>query len=72
MLLRPVDASGDILPVLSSSSMLSGPEAVARLAEYRLRWSAGGISAEVVGWWLCVREIPDYAAYLRHESEISR
>ena len=36
MLLRPVDASGDILPVLSSSAMLSGPEAVARLAEYRL------------------------------------
>ena len=36
MLLRPVDASGEILPVLSSSAMLSGPEAVARLAEYRL------------------------------------
>ena len=36
MLLRPEDASGDILPVMSSSSMLSGPEAVARLVQYRL------------------------------------
>ena len=44
MLLRPVDASGDLLPVLSSSSMLSGPEAVARLAEYRLSLLRGE-------WW---------------------
>ena len=44
MLLRPVDASGDILPVLTSSSMLSGPEAVARLAEYRLSLLRGE-------WW---------------------
>ena len=36
MLLRPVDASGDILPVSSSSDLLSGPEAVARLAAYKL------------------------------------
>ena len=36
MILRPVDASGDILPVLSSRALLSGPEAVARLVEYRL------------------------------------
>ena len=36
MLLRPADASGDLLPVPSSSALLSGPKAVARLAEYRL------------------------------------
>ena len=36
MLLRPADASGDILPVRSSSAMLSGPEAVAQLVRYRL------------------------------------
>ena len=36
MLLRPVDASGDLLPVMSSSDLLSGPEAVARLVQYRL------------------------------------
>ncbi len=36
MILRPVDASGDILPVLSSSDMLSGPEAVALLVQDRL------------------------------------
>ena len=44
MLLRPVDASGDILPVLSSRDMLSGPEAVARLVEYRLSLLTGE-------WW---------------------
>ena len=44
MLLRGVDASGDILPVLSSRDMLSGPEAVARLVEYRLSLLAGE-------WW---------------------
>ena len=44
MLLRPVDASGDILPVLSSRALLSGPEAVARLAEYRLSLLIGE-------WW---------------------
>ena len=36
MLLRPVDASGDILPVLVSSDLLSGLEAVAQLVQYRL------------------------------------
>ncbi len=36
MFLRPVDASGDLLPVLSSSGLLSGPEAVARRVQYRL------------------------------------
>ena len=44
MLLRGVDASGNILPVLSSHSLLSGPEAVARLAEYRLSLLTGE-------WW---------------------
>ncbi len=44
MILRPVDASGDVLPVLSSSDLLSGPEAVAQLVQYRLSLLAGE-------WW---------------------
>ena len=44
MLLRPVDASGDILPVLSSSGLLSGPEAVALLVQDRLSLPRGE-------WW---------------------
>ena len=44
MLLRPVDASGDILPVLVSSDLLSGPEAVAQLVQYRLSLLRGE-------WW---------------------
>ena len=44
MILRPVDAAGDILPVLSSRALLSGPEAVARLVEYWLSLLAGE-------WW---------------------
>ena len=44
MLLRPADASGDLLPVPSSSALLSGPKAVARLAEYRLSLLRGE-------WW---------------------
>ena len=44
MLLRPVDASGDILPVSSSADLLSGPEAVARLAAYKLSLLKGD-------WW---------------------
>ncbi len=44
MLLRPVDASGDILPVLSSSALISGPEAVALLAQDRLSLLRGE-------WW---------------------
>ena len=44
MILRPVDAAGDILPVASSSDLLSGPEAVARLAAYRLSLLKGD-------WW---------------------
>ena len=44
MLLRPTDPSGDILPVLSSSALLSGPEAVAQLVKYRLSLLRGE-------WW---------------------
>ena len=44
MLLRPVDASGDILPVLSSSALISGPEAVALLVQDRLSLLRGE-------WW---------------------
>ena len=44
MLLRPVDSSGDILPVLSSSAMLSGGPAAAALAESRLNLLSGE-------WW---------------------
>ena len=44
MILRPVDDTGDILPVLSSSVLLSGAVAVARLAEDRLNLYAGD-------WW---------------------
>ena len=44
MILRPVDESGDILPVLSSSVLLSGPEAVAQLVKYRLSLLKGE-------WW---------------------
>ena len=44
MRLRPVDENGDILPVLSSGSVLKGPEAVARLVKDRLELLAGD-------WW---------------------
>ena len=44
MILRPVDENGDILPVLSSASLLRGPEAVARLVKDRLELLAGD-------WW---------------------
>ena len=44
MILRPVDASGDILPVMSTSDLLSGPEAVAQLVKYRLSLLQGE-------WW---------------------
>ena len=39
-----MDASGDILPVLSAEDLLSGAEAVARLVEYRLNLFSGE-------WW---------------------
>ena len=44
MILRPADSSGDILPVLSSRDMLSGPETAAQLVKYRLSLLAGE-------WW---------------------
>lgn len=44
MTLRPVDSSGDILPVLSSRALLAGPDAVARLVECRLSLLVGE-------WW---------------------
>ena len=44
MILRPVDAFGDIGPVTSSSDLLSGPEAVAQLAAYKLSLLKGD-------WW---------------------
>jgi len=44
MTIRPTDSNGDILPVLSSRALLTGPEAVARLVEYRLGLLVGE-------WW---------------------
>ena len=44
MLLRPTDENGDILPVLRYESLLTGAEAVAKLAEYRLELLTGD-------WW---------------------
>ena len=49
MKLRPVDENGDILPVLSSADMLSGPDAVAGLVKNRLELYCGD-------WW----ENPDW------------
>ena len=44
MILRPVDQNGDILPVLTSASLLRGAPAVARLVNDRLELLAGE-------WW---------------------
>ena len=44
MRMRPVDPSGDILPVLSVADLVSGAEAVAILAGDRLRLLSGD-------WW---------------------
>lgn len=44
MLLRPVDDTGDILPVLFSAALLRGAQAVARLVKDRLELLAGE-------WW---------------------
>ena len=54
MILRPTDTSGDILPVLSSSDLLSGSEAVAQLILYRLSllkgewWENPGIGFQIL------------------------
>ena len=61
MLIRPVDASGDILPVLSSSDMLSGPEAVALLVQDRLSLLQGE-------WW----ENPGYGFGILNLMQASR
>ena len=42
--LRPCDASGDILPVLSVSDLLEGSDVTAKLIRYRLKLLAGE-------WW---------------------
>ena len=44
MLFRPVDASGDILPVLSTSVLVSDPESVVLLVRDRLNLLSGE-------WW---------------------
>ncbi len=44
MKLRPVDTSGDILPVSSAGGMVYGPQAVALLVEDRLNLLTGE-------WW---------------------
>ena len=44
MLSRPVDSSGDILPVTSARDLLSGPEAIALLVRHRLSLLKGD-------WW---------------------
>ena len=44
MLLRPADASGDILPVLSSTDLVSGPDAAVILVRDRLNLLSGE-------WW---------------------
>ena len=44
MILRPIESNGDIMPVLSTSALLSGPEAVTQLVQYRLSLLQGE-------WW---------------------
>ncbi len=61
MILRPADASGDLLPVMSSSDLLSGPEAVARLVQYRLSLLRGE-------WW----ENPENGFFLFDEMRENR
>ena len=61
MLLRSVDSSGDILPALSSRDLLSGPEAVAQLVQYRLSLLQGE-------WW----ETPENGFFILEEIRIGR
>ena len=61
MIIRPTDASGDILPVLSSSAMLSGPEVVAQLVRYRLSLLRGE-------WW----ENPEWGFFVLETLQSSR
>lgn len=61
MLIRPVDASGDVLPVLSSRDLLSGPEAVAQLVQDRLSLLQGE-------WW----EYPEEGFFILERMRESR
>ena len=61
MTLRPVDSSGDILPVMSSQNILSGPEAVAQLVQYRLSLLQGE-------WW----EYPEDGFFILEEMRSGR
>ena len=61
MTLRPVDSSGDILPVLSSQNILSGPEAVAQLVQYRLSLLQGE-------WW----EYPEEGFFIPEQMRTGR
>ena len=61
MILRPVDSAGDILPVLSSQSLLSGPEAVAQLVKYRLSLLQGE-------WW----EYPEEGFFILEQMRTGR
>ena len=61
MILRPLDASGDILPVLSISAVVSGPEAVAQLVKFRLSLMKGE-------WW----ENPEWGFFLLETMQSSR
>ena len=44
MILRPVDANGDVLPVLTSADLIRGAPATARLVKDRLELLSGD-------WW---------------------
>ena len=61
MRLRPLDASGDVLPVGSAGVLLSGPEAVAQLVQYRLSLLRGE-------WW----ENPGWGFFLLDSLQSSR
>ena len=61
MLLRPADASGDVLPVLSSADLFSGPEAVAQLVQYQLSLLRGE-------WW----ENPEWGFFVLETLQSSR
>ena len=67
MLSRPVDSSGDVLPVLTPADLLSGPEAAAAGLSDHLRLFAGD-------WWEYAdrgNEIPDLlSAGLRSERDL--
>ena len=61
MLLRPADALGDALPILSSRDQLSGPEAVAQLVRDRLSLLQGE-------WW----EYPEKGFFILERMRESR